>query len=110
MAPGKKDGKKPMQQPDKDEETKKRVLEMLEEMPDTVPGSKKFKSATKKLEFSIAFTKHQSTGQCSFKNLLLMFAILAKDKDGDVTVILIEHCTGSHMWTLHSCQSPSAEP
>jgi hypothetical protein len=82
MAPGKKDGKKPMQQPDKDEETKKRVLEMLEEMPDTVPGSKKFKSATKKLEFSIAFTKHQSTGQCSFKNLLLMFAILAKDKDG----------------------------
>ena len=86
MAPGgsKKDGKKPMQQPDKaDEEKKRRVLDMLEEMPNSVPGSKKFKSATnKKLEFSIAFTKHQSTGQCSNKNLLLMFAILAKDKDG----------------------------
>ena len=80
MAPkSKSDGKKPLPvQPDNDE---KRVLDMLDEMPDSQPGSKKYKPALKKLEYCITRTKHQSTGQAG-KALLLMFSILAKDKDG----------------------------
>ena len=46
MAPkSKSDGKKPLPvQPDNDE---KRVLDMLDEMPDSQPGSKKYKPALK---------------------------------------------------------------
>ena len=83
MPPKKSDGKKPMQ-PNKDEENKKRVLDLLDDMPDSQPGTtafKKTKSAVKKLEYSVMRTKHQSTG-LSGKALLLMFTILAKEKDG----------------------------
>ena len=52
----KSDGKKPLPvQPDNDE---KRVLDMLDEMPDSQPGSKKYKPALKKLEYCITRTKH----------------------------------------------------
>ena len=83
MPPKKADGKKPMQ-PNKDEENKKRVLDLLDDMPDSQPGTtafKKTKSAVKKLEYSVMRTKHQSTGLPG-KALLLMFSILAKEKDG----------------------------
>ena len=57
MAPkSKSDGKKPLPvQPDNDE---KRVLDMLDEMPDSQHGSKKYKPALKKLEYCITRTKH----------------------------------------------------
>ena len=84
MAP-KKDGKKPMQpNTNKEEDNKKRVADLLDDLPDADPSSnnfKKHKSAVKKLEYSVKRTKHASTG-LSGKALLLMFTILAKEKDG----------------------------
>ena len=81
MAP-KKDGKKPMQpNTNKEEDNKKRVADLLDDLPDSQPGFKKHKSAVKKLEYSVKRTKHASTG-LSGKALLLMFTILAKEKDG----------------------------
>ena len=78
----KKDGKKPMQpNTNKEEDNKKRVADLLDDLPDSQPGFKKHKSAVKKLEYSVKRTKHASTG-LSGKALLLMFTILAKEKDG----------------------------
>ena len=66
MAP-KKDGKKPMQpNTNKEEDNKKRVADLLDDLPDADPSSNKFKkhkSAVKKLEYSVKRTKHASTGR-----------------------------------------------